>query len=69
MRCRRWPRSRWRQGLTLAHFTAQLENLRDVSLTLKLILINFGTHPRVKLGYVGDKVSLRLAERGKVSLS
>ena len=46
------------QGLTLAHFRAQLEVLRDTSLTLELNLSTFGTHPRVNLGYMGDKVSL-----------
>ena len=34
------------QGLTLAHFRAQLENLRDKSLTLELNLSTFGKHPR-----------------------
>jgi len=48
----------WRQGLTLAHFRAQLEVLRDTLLTLKLNLSTFGTPQRVKLGYMGDKVSL-----------
>jgi len=46
------------QGLTLAHFTAQLEDLRDTSLTSELNLSTFGPHPRVKLGCAGDKVSL-----------
>jgi hypothetical protein len=46
------------QGLTLAHFTAQLEDLRDISHTLELILSISGTHPRVTLGCVGDEVSL-----------
>jgi hypothetical protein len=45
------------QGLTLAHFTAQLEDFQDTSLTLELNLSTFGTHPWVKLGYMGDKVS------------
>jgi hypothetical protein len=45
------------QGLTLAHFRAQLKDLRDTSLTLELNFSTFGTHPRVDLGYVGDKVS------------
>jgi hypothetical protein len=40
-----------RQGLTLAHH-------RDTSLTLQLDLSTFGTHPRVNLGYMGDRVSL-----------
>ena len=35
------------RGLTLAHFTAQLEDLRNPSLTLELNLSTFGTHPRV----------------------
>ena len=45
------------QGLTLAHFKAQLEDLRDTSLTLELNLSIFGQPPRVNLGYMGDKVS------------
>ena len=45
------------QGLTLAHFKAQLEDLRDTSLTSQLNLSTFGTHPRVKLGYMGDRAS------------
>ena len=32
----------------IAHVKAQLEHLRDTSLTLKLNLSTFGTHPRVK---------------------
>ena len=43
--------------LTLAHFTAQLEDLRDTSLTFELTLSTVGTHPRVNLGYMGDTVS------------
>jgi hypothetical protein len=46
------------QGLTLVHFRAQLEDLRDTSLTLELNLSTFGKHPRVSMGYMGDKVSL-----------
>ena len=46
------------QGLTLAHFKAQLEDLRDTSLTLELNLSTFGPHPRVKLAYMGDEVHL-----------
>ena len=41
-----------------SHFRAQLEDLRDTLLTLELHLITFGTHPRVHLGYTGDKASL-----------
>jgi len=44
------------QGLTLAHFKAQLEDLRDTSLTLERNLSTIGPHPRVSLGYMGDKV-------------
>ena len=47
-----------RHGLTLVHFSAQLEDLRDTSLTLELNLSTFGAYPRINLGYVGDKVSL-----------
>ena len=43
------------QGLTLAHFRAQLEDLRDTSLTLDLNLSSFGTHPRVNVGQLGTK--------------
>jgi len=45
-------------GLTLAHFTAQLEDLRDTSLTLELKLSSFGTYPRVHVAYVRDGVRL-----------
>jgi hypothetical protein len=47
-----------RQGLTLAHFRAQLEDLRDTSLKLELNLSTFGTHSRVGMVYMGVKVSL-----------
>jgi len=43
------------QGLTLAHFRAQLEDLRDTSLTLELNLSTFGTHPPANLGHMGTK--------------
>jgi len=46
-----------RQGLTLAHFRAQLDDLPDTSLTLELNLSILGTHPRVHLGDVGVKLS------------
>ena len=45
------------QGLTLVHFSAQLEDLRDTSLTLLINLSTFGKRPRVTLGYMGDTVS------------
>jgi len=45
-------------GATLAHFRAQLEALRNTSLTLELNLSTFGTHPRINLGHVGHNVSL-----------
>jgi hypothetical protein len=38
------------QGLTLAHFKAQLEVLGDTMLPLELNLSTFRTHPRVNLG-------------------
>jgi len=57
------------QGLTLAHFRAQLKGLRDTTLTLELNLSTFRTHPRVTSGYMGDTVSLSSAERGEVSSS
>jgi hypothetical protein len=56
-------------GGTLAHFRAQLEDLRDTSLTLELNLSTFGTHSRDSLGYTGDRVCLTRAERGRVSSS
>jgi len=46
------------QGLTLAHFRTQLEDLRDTSLTLDNNLSTFGPHPRVALVHKGDKLSL-----------
>jgi len=46
------------QGITLARFRAQLEDLRDTLLTLELNLSTFGTHSRINLGHTGDKVSL-----------
>jgi hypothetical protein len=47
-----------RQGLTLVHFRAQLEDLRDTSLTSELNLSTFETHPWVDLGCMGNEVSL-----------
>jgi hypothetical protein len=44
-----------RQGLILAHFRAQLEDIRDTSLTLELNLSTFWTHPRVNVYYMGTK--------------
>jgi len=41
------------QGRTLAHIRAHLEDLRDTLLRLELNLSTSGTHPRVRLGYVG----------------
>jgi len=46
------------QGLTLAEFKAQFEDLRDTSLTSELNSSTFGPCPRVSLGYMRDKVSL-----------
>jgi hypothetical protein len=43
------------QGLTLAHFRAQLEDFRDTSLTLELNFSTFGTHPWVRLAHRGTK--------------
>ena len=45
-------------GAYPAHFTAQLEDLRVTSLMLELNLSTLGTHPRVNLGHMWDKVSL-----------
>jgi len=57
-----------RQGLTLAHFTAQLEDLRDTSLTLELNLSTFGTHPRVNFGLCGGQSKLILSGKGQGKL-
>jgi len=38
------------QGLTLAHFRAQLDDLRHTSLTLELNLSTIGTHAQVIRG-------------------
>jgi hypothetical protein len=46
------------QGLTLAHFRAQFEDLPDTSLTVELNLSTFGTYPQVNAGHTRDKVSL-----------
>jgi len=46
------------RGLTLAHFTAQLEDLGNTSLNLELNLSTFGIRPRVNLGFMGDTISL-----------
>ena len=43
------------QGLTLARFTAQLEDLRDTSLTSELNLSTFEPHPMVNLGCMVPK--------------
>jgi hypothetical protein len=47
-----------RGQFTLADIRALLEELRDTSLTLELNLSTFGTHPRVNLGHMEDRVSL-----------
>jgi hypothetical protein len=46
-----------KQGLTLAHFRAQLEDLRDTTLPVELTLSTFRPHPRVDWGYTEDRVS------------
>jgi hypothetical protein len=46
------------QGLTLAPFRAQLEDLRDTSLTLELNSSTCGTHSRINVGHMGDKLSV-----------
>jgi len=46
-------------GPTFVHFSAQLEDLRDTSLTSELNLSTFGTHRRAEFVCVGNKVSLR----------
>jgi hypothetical protein len=45
------------RGLHSLNFRAQLEDLRDTSLTLELNLSTFGPHSRVTLGYMADKVT------------
>jgi hypothetical protein len=47
-------------GMGLHSLTSELNlrNIRNTSLTSELHLSNFGTHPRVNLGHMGDKVSL-----------
>jgi len=42
MQTSKYGSSTLRQGLTLAHFKAQLEDLRDTSLTLEPNLSTFG---------------------------
>jgi hypothetical protein len=56
------------QGLTLAHFRAQLEDLRDTSLTLQLNLSTFRPHPRVISGYKGGGSELELSRKGQGKL-
>jgi hypothetical protein len=45
----------------LHSLTSQLDmrTFGNTSFTLELNLITYGTHPRVRLGYMGDNVSLR----------
>jgi len=57
------------QGRTLVHFRAQLECLRHTSLKSEFTMSTSGTHSRVNLGDMGDKVSLSSAEMGKASSS
>ena len=47
-----------RQWLALVLSIAQLEYLRDASLTLVLNMGTFRTHPRFTLVYIGNPVSL-----------
>jgi hypothetical protein len=56
------------QGLTLVHCSAQLEDLRDTSLTLELNLRSFGTHPLVNLGCFGGQGKLKLSGKGQGEL-
>jgi hypothetical protein len=58
------------RGLHSSIFTAQLEVLRDTSLTLELNLSTFRTHARVGLGYRG-RSQLKLSGKGlsKLKLS
>ena len=46
------------QGHTLAHSSAQLQDLQDTSLTFELNLSTIGPHPWVNLDCMTDKVSL-----------
>ena len=56
------------QGLTLAHFSAQLETFRHTSLTLELKLSTVMTHPQVNFGDTWDKVNLKLSGNGQSKL-
>jgi len=57
-----------RQGLTLAHFRAQHEDLQHTSLTTELNLSTLGAQPRANLGHMGDKVSVTLSVKGQSKL-
>jgi hypothetical protein len=58
-----------RQGLTLAHFTAELEDLRDTSLPfIELNLSTFGTHLRLVFGSCGGHSKLKLGGKGQSKL-
>jgi hypothetical protein len=57
------------QGLTLAHFTDQLEDLRDTSLMLELNWSTFGPHPRLRWVLWGTKLKLlKLSGKGQGEL-
>jgi hypothetical protein len=45
------------RGLHSLTSQLNLRTLGNASLTLELILSTIGTHPRVDLGHIGDKVS------------
>jgi len=46
------------RGLHSLTSELNFEDLQDTSLTIELNLSTFGTHPRVKLSSMGDKVRL-----------
>ena len=50
-----WPMCRGLHSLTSE---LNLKTFGNTSLTFELNLSTFGPHPRVNLGYMGDKLSL-----------
>jgi len=54
-------------GLSPAHVRAQLEDLRDTSLTSELNFSIFGPHPRANLGYMQLKLSGKGQSKPKLS--
>ena len=48
----------WNQGLILAHFKAQLEDLREHIAPDRAQLVHLPTHPPLNLSCMGDKVCI-----------